>query len=184
MQPTPNPDSPASAEQTPAGTLRRAVDYLQRYGWTRGAYYTGSAACALGAIGAATLGHPAEFTPSGRIDQASPDHATAYYAAVCELAKHLWCEDATPGYGPDYEHNPVGLVSYWNDYHGYDAGNVVHHLAAAATEYDQEHNRDSHDPQPVAGPCWSAYCIASFCDGINHVDATGYVWTESHGGAR
>jgi hypothetical protein len=28
--------------------------------------------------------------------------------------------------------------------------------------------------------CWSGFCIAGDCDGINHVDATGYTWAEVH----
>jgi hypothetical protein len=38
------------------------------------------------------------------------------------------------------------------------------------------HNPPTVDP---TGPCWSDFCIASFCDGIHHVDATGYAWTET-----
>jgi hypothetical protein len=37
------------------------------------------------------------------------------------------------------------------------------------------------EPTPAdtpTGPCWSGFCIASFCDGINHVDATGFTWIE------
>jgi hypothetical protein len=37
------------------------------------------------------------------------------------------------------------------------------------------------EPTPAdqpTGPCWSGFCIASVCDGVHHVDATGYTWTE------
>jgi len=31
-------------------------------------------------------------------------------------------------------------------------------------------------------PCWSTFCIASFCDRLHHVDATGYAWEEERRG--
>lgn len=27
--------------------------------------------------------------------------------------------------------------------------------------------------------CWTDFCIAGDCDGVNHVDATGYTWSET-----
>jgi hypothetical protein len=29
--------------------------------------------------------------------------------------------------------------------------------------------------------CWSGFCIAGDCDGLHHVDVTGYTWTERQG---
>lgn len=31
---------------------------------------------------------------------------------------------------------------------------------------------------PYPGPCSSGFCIASYCDWVNHVDCTGYTWEE------
>jgi hypothetical protein len=32
--------------------------------------------------------------------------------------------------------------------------------------------------RPYPGPCAGGFCIASYCDGVNHVDCTGYTWEE------
>ncbi len=29
--------------------------------------------------------------------------------------------------------------------------------------------------------CWNAFCIAGDCDGVNHVDVTGYTWSQPRG---
>lgn len=29
--------------------------------------------------------------------------------------------------------------------------------------------------------CWSDFCIATVCDGAEHVDATGYTWRQERG---
>lgn len=34
----------------------------------------------------------------------------------------------------------------------------------------------------MSSSCWSGFCIASDCDGVNHVDATGYTWSEERRG--
>jgi hypothetical protein len=46
-----------------------------------------------------------------------------------------------------------------------------------AAEGDQQ---DTGSKPSAEGPCWNGFCIASFCDGVNHVDVTGYDWVEPH----
>jgi hypothetical protein len=29
--------------------------------------------------------------------------------------------------------------------------------------------------------CWNAFCIATDCDGVSHVDVTGYSWKQERG---
>ncbi|MFI5614733.1 hypothetical protein [Amycolatopsis sp. NPDC051903] len=29
--------------------------------------------------------------------------------------------------------------------------------------------------------CWNGFCVAGGCDGVRHVDATGYTWDEPRG---
>jgi len=31
--------------------------------------------------------------------------------------------------------------------------------------------------------CWNAFCIATDCDGLHHVDTTGRTWTQARGTA-
>jgi hypothetical protein len=42
----------------------------------------------------------------------------------------------------------------------------------------EEDQQDTGSKPSTEGPCWNRFCIASFCDGVNHVDATGYDWVE------
>jgi hypothetical protein len=36
-------------------------------------------------------------------------------------------------------------------------------------------------PAVTASVCWQAFCIAGDCDGVHHVDATGYGWAQQRG---
>jgi hypothetical protein len=35
----------------------------------------------------------------------------------------------------------------------------------------------------TAAACWQAFCILTDCDGVDHVDATGYSWDQERGTA-
>lgn len=34
---------------------------------------------------------------------------------------------------------------------------------------------------PTTGPCWNGFCIATDCNGVDHVDFTGRTWTQKRG---
>jgi hypothetical protein len=55
-------------------------------------------------------------------------------------------------------------------------------LAAASYRQDQaaRDTKPDRTGQDATGPCWSGYCIATLCNGVDHVDATGFTWTEHH----
>jgi hypothetical protein len=178
---TPTPDTAQPVDITPADVLRGAACYLDLHGWRQGALYTDDrhttdtpsitpAACALGAIGMAAFGERIPDNPDHRPEWRDYKRATN---ALDDYLALTGAKNSVPV--TDDDSTDSASVGDWNDAPGRTAAEVIAALNAAADDYERTHTAHL---EP-AGPCWSGFCIASFCDGIHHVDATGYAWTEA-----
>jgi hypothetical protein len=123
----------AGVDPTPADTLLRAADYLQRHGWTRGAYYATTntdtpPACVTGALAIAAYGYP---HPDPYSDAVHPDHPVAdswhaFVTAEYRLSHHLGLKPA------DRDSLEPETLYGWNDDPARTAAEVIATLRAAA----------------------------------------------------
>ena len=108
-QPLVRPAPPVDQPDTPAATLRRAADYLARYGWIQHTYFHDDAqpcpaVCALGAIIMVAYGYPnhepyADHSDCG-CDGFDLDGWHKFVTAEAQLMSYL-------GLGPsDDDHQP------------------------------------------------------------------------------
>jgi hypothetical protein len=115
--------------ESPAVILRRAADYLQRYGWTYGIRYelphpndATPAADVVGAIRIAVAGRP---VLDGYTD---PTHATLIGRALGVLAAYLRL----------YQDCPVDAITDWNDSVPVNTGEATTTLRQAADWYERQ----------------------------------------------
>ncbi|NJC85149.1 DUF6197 family protein [Planosporangium mesophilum] len=133
MHPTHNPPTTAGAD-TPAQVLRDAALYLERHGWTRGAFYDYlnglhrmPAACAVGAIRVVCFGTPVDDA-TDLDDLADEPPRAQVFDAIRVLAQRLA--------GPHVAHGVENfVVTDWND-RAITIGQVVTVLRDAADHWD------------------------------------------------
>lgn len=127
---------PAGVDPTPADTLRRAAYYLQRHGWTRGAYYATTntdtpPACVTGALAVAAYGypHPDPYTDTFHPDSPDADRWHAFVTAEYQLSHHLGLKPA------DRDSLEPETLYGWNDDPTRTGHEVIATLHAAANQY-------------------------------------------------
>ena len=127
---------PAGLDPTPAATLHRAADHLERHGWSQGAYYAdyGSdtpSACVIGALAIAAYGypHPDPYSDTFHTDSVESDCWHRFVTAEYHLSTHLGLKPA------DRESLEPETLYDWNDHDGRTATEVITTLRAAAASY-------------------------------------------------
>lgn len=135
MHPTQKPASPAPDGLTPADLLRGAALYLQRHGWTQGAYYQAATvelfppACASGALALAAYGRLVDCPHDDHTDPQWPDFDAAWRYLQDYLFLNVY---------PIAADLDVSIID-WNDEPSQDKATVVATLTAAADDYDRTH---------------------------------------------
>jgi hypothetical protein len=127
---------PGGLDPTPADTLQRAAEHLERHGWTQGAYYADYSsdtppACVIGALAIAAYGYP---NPDPFSDEFDPDSADSdgwhrFVTAEQHLHTHLGLRPIDP------DSTDPETLDDWNDADGRTAAEVITALRAAADIY-------------------------------------------------
>ena len=125
---------PAGVDPTPADTLMRAAEYLQRHGWTRGVFYATTntdtpPACVTGALAIAAYGypHPDPYSDTFHPDSPVADCWHAFVTAEYRLSAHLGLKPA------ERDSLEPETLYHWNDDPARTADEVIATLCAAAT---------------------------------------------------
>lgn len=138
MHPTHKPATTTDQPEpgwSPADTLRAVATYLQRHGWTQGAYYASispplvmPSACVLGAFGMVLHGEPLDNPEAVWLPEAA-----AYQAARTVLLDHL----------VDADNLGVYCLGDWNDTPGRTVEQIISACRNAADAYDRAHHTGS-----------------------------------------